>query len=55
MRNIFIEKSYTKCGEETTPRAFVKKQNLVDLCGSVVLKLYKVCLPIVLYANLVKH
>ena len=31
MRNIFPEKSYTKCGEETTPRAFVKKQNLADL------------------------
>ena len=25
MRNIFIEKSYTKCGGETAPRAFFKK------------------------------
>ena len=25
MRNIFIEKSYTKCGGEITPRPFPKK------------------------------
>ena len=25
MRNIFLEKSCTKCGEETSPRAFSKK------------------------------
>ena len=31
MRNIFIEKSYTKCGGETTARAAFKKQKLVDL------------------------
>ena len=24
MRNIFLEKSYTKCGEETSPRTFSK-------------------------------
>ena len=28
MRKIFPEKSYTKCGRETTPRAFSKKLNL---------------------------
>ena len=27
MRNIFPEKSYTKCGEETIPRPFSKKLN----------------------------
>ena len=27
MRNIFLEKSYRKCGEETIPRAFSKNQN----------------------------
>ena len=27
MRNIFIEKSYTKCGGETIPRLFSKKSN----------------------------
>ena len=28
MRNIFLEKSYTKCGEETIPRPFSKKTKL---------------------------
>ena len=26
-RNIFLKKSYTKCGGETIPRSFVKNQN----------------------------
>ena len=29
MRNIFLEKSYTKCGEETIPDPFLKNKN----CG----------------------
>ena len=28
MRNIFLEKSYTKCGGETIPRPFSKKSEL---------------------------
>ena len=28
LRNIFIEKSYTKCGRETIPRPFSKKSKL---------------------------
>ena len=28
MTNIFIEKSYTKCGGETIPRPFYKKPQL---------------------------
>ena len=28
MKNIFVEKSYTKCGGETIPRPFSKKPNL---------------------------
>ena len=28
MRNIFVEKSYTKCGGETIPRLFSKKSKL---------------------------
>ena len=28
MRNIFLEKSYTKCGGETSPRLFSKKSKL---------------------------
>ena len=29
MRNIFLEKSCTKCGEETSPRNFSKKLKLI--------------------------
>ena len=28
MRNIFLEKSYTKCGEETSPKPFYKESKL---------------------------
>ena len=28
MRNIFLEKSYAKCGGETSPRPFSKKSKL---------------------------
>ena len=28
MRNIFLEKSYAKCGKETVPRTFSKNSNL---------------------------
>ena len=28
MRNIFLEKSYTKCGGETIPRPYSKKSKL---------------------------
>ena len=28
MRNIFLEKSYTKCGRETSPRPFSEKLSL---------------------------
>ena len=27
VRNIFVEKSYTKCGGETIPSPFLKSQN----------------------------
>ena len=27
MRNVFLEKSYAKCGGENIPRLFFKKQN----------------------------
>ena len=28
IRNIFLDKSYTKCGEEASPRAFYEKSKL---------------------------
>ena len=37
-RNIFLEKSYTKCHGETKPRSFSTKSNL-----SVSLKFYQAC------------
>ena len=34
--NIFLEKSYTKCGGETIPRPFSNKVNIVCISGSIV-------------------
>ena len=34
MRNIFLEKSYTKCGGETSPRAFSDKIEIEHISGS---------------------
>ena len=43
MRNIFLEKSYTKCGGETIPRFFPEKSKLnIPLINS--LKFYTVCI-----------
>ena len=49
MRNIFVEKSYTKCGGETTPRSFSKKSKLSISLGQWPEVLYRLFL---LYANL---
>ena len=35
MKNLFLEKSYTKCGGGTTPRSFSKKPKLI-ISGSIV-------------------
>ena len=35
-RNIFVEKSYTKCCLETSPRVFFKKIKIECISGSVV-------------------
>ena len=48
MRNIFVEKSYTKCAGETIPRPSSKKSKLrisVDQSGKVLNSLF------LLYAN----
>ena len=37
MRNIFLEKSYTKSGEETSARPFSKIINIENISGSIVL------------------
>ena len=36
MKNIFIKKSYTKCGGETSPRLFHKKIEIEHISGSTV-------------------
>ena len=36
MRNIFLEKPYTKCGRETIPRPFSKKIKIQYISGSIV-------------------
>ena len=36
MRNLFLEKSYTKCGGETIPRPFAKKIKIKHVSGSIV-------------------
>ena len=36
MRNIFLEKSYTKFGGETSPRSFSKKIEIEFISGSIV-------------------
>ena len=35
LRNIFLEKSYTKCGGETIPRPFLKKIENELISGSM--------------------
>ena len=41
IRNIFLEKSYTKCGGEASPSPFSEKLKLDHISGS--LKFYTVC------------
>ena len=36
MRNISLEKSYTRCGGEINPRPFSKKVNIEQISGSIV-------------------
>ena len=36
MRNIFLEKSYTKCGGDTIRRPFSKKIKIEHISGSIV-------------------
>ena len=46
MRNIFYEKSNTKCGEETSPRPFSEKLKLtitLDQFSKVLYSLFLLC------------
>ena len=35
LRNIFLEKSYTKCVRETIPRPFFKKIKIEHISGTI--------------------
>ena len=46
MRNIFLEKSYTKCDEEIIPRPFTKKSKLsISLDHTILVSVYFYCIP----------
>ena len=49
IRNIFVEKPYTKCGGKTIPRPFSKKLNLSNLWVNSLKVLYSLFLS---YAKL---
>ena len=49
MRNIFLEKSYTKSGGETSPRPFPEKNKIEHISGSIVKSFMQF---ILLYAEL---
>ena len=38
MRNIFLEKSYAKCGRETIPKPFSKIIKIEHISGSIFLR-----------------
>ena len=49
MRNTFVEKSYTKCGGESSPRPFSEKSKLIMFPDQYFKVLYSL---ILFYANL---
>ena len=57
MRNIFLEKSYTKCSGETIPRPFSKKSKLsisLDQQSKVLYSLFLLCAKSKVYQNILK-
>ena len=42
MRNIFLEKSYARCGGETSPISFLKKIKIEHISGSKVFLFNKI-------------
>ena len=50
INNVFLEKSYTKCGRETIPRLFSKKIKIEHISGSIV----RSCIQFVLVASQVE-
>ena len=57
MRNIFLEKSYTKFGGETSPKAFFKKSQLnisLDQESKVLYSLFLLHVQVEGYRNILK-
>ena len=57
MRNIFLEKSYTKCGGETSPRSFSKKSKLstsLDQQSGILYRLPLLYVQVEVYQNTLK-
>ena len=50
INNVFLEKSYTKCGRETIPRLFSKNIKIEHISGSIV----RSCIQFVLVASQVE-
>ena len=58
MRNIFLKKSYTKCGKETSPWAFSKKVKIENISGSTIWTFIQFALLFVIaedYQNILKQ
>ena len=57
MRNIFLEKSYSKYGGETIPRLFSKKRKLsisLDQQSKLLYSLFLLCVQAEGYRNILK-
>ena len=55
MRNIFVQKSYTKCGGETIPRSFSKNIEIEYISGSITLNFNTVCFFFMLIKGISKY
>ena len=55
MRNIFVEKSYTKYGGEKPFADSFLRNGIEHISGSIVLKFYKVCFYCILILGLSKY
>ena len=57
MGNIFLEKSYTKCGEEASPRPFSKKSKLsisVDQLSEMLHSLFLLYVQVEFYQKILQ-
>ena len=55
MRNIFFEKTCTKCGPETSPRPFLKKSKIEHIFGSTAWNLFLLYVQVEECQNILKQ